>query len=252
MELECKINKMKIREEVLENTLKKTYQTCKKQAEKQLLKSLAVNSTNKTYISKLIGLKGKVRTKKMPKERNFISEEIENFYLRDDISRSTAGKKECKTKNKEKHQIRYLMDTIQNQYQTYKDGGDKYKFTTFYKHKPLYVICSHLSSRNTCLCVKHDNIELQFKTLKQNGVLNQNTIKEVLSALACDIKSYSCMYDQCDECKTKTLTSNVEKLHQEVKWCQWERVDHSYMDKKQHKIVTTKKNYQINKNRDFK
>lgn len=48
-------------------------------------------------------------------------EDLEKFYNRDDISRSTTGKRETRTKNKIKVQIRYLVDTMQNYYKIYRE-----------------------------------------------------------------------------------------------------------------------------------
>lgn len=43
-------------------------------------------------------------------------EAMQRFYKRDDVSRATAGKKETRTKFKQKVQKRYLLDTLQNLY----------------------------------------------------------------------------------------------------------------------------------------
>lgn len=160
LELELVIQKLKAREEILESSLKKTYKNCEKRAEKTILRNVIHNAKkNKTYIAKLLGLQsGKARKILKRNKMNNIAE-IDAFYQRDDVSHCTSGKKECRTKNKNKQQIRYLLDTQQNLYTKYKDEGGKYKFATFCKHRPFYVISPHLASRNTCLCVKHNNFE---------------------------------------------------------------------------------------------
>ena len=40
--------------------------------------------------------------------------DVKQFYLRDDVSRATAGKKETITKNKRKMQKRFITDHLQN------------------------------------------------------------------------------------------------------------------------------------------
>lgn len=56
---------------------------------------------------------------KMAKEFN----KIKRFFVRDDISRTTAGKKETLTRNKITAQKRYLLDSMKKIYQVYLRGG---------------------------------------------------------------------------------------------------------------------------------
>jgi hypothetical protein len=44
-----------------------------------------------------------------PRTSKFNAESVINFYLRDENSRITAGRKETRTKKGEKRQIRYLL-----------------------------------------------------------------------------------------------------------------------------------------------
>ena len=43
-----------------------------------------------------------------------LKREISQFYVRDDVSRTTAGKKETITRNKMKMQKRFALDTLEN------------------------------------------------------------------------------------------------------------------------------------------
>lgn len=72
----------------------------------------------KTFVSKLIGLKGIARRKWQTPKENETCKEIQSFYMRDDISKSTSGKKEWRTFKKQMEQIRYLTDTLFNIYRT--------------------------------------------------------------------------------------------------------------------------------------
>lgn len=167
-----------------------------------------------------------------------IKPEIEAFFCRDDISRCTAGMKETKSKNKRKMQIRYLTDTIQNLYQIYKTEGGKFSFTTFYRCKPFYVLSPTVRSRNTCLCIKHSNMEYMFIALKMNKAISYKNMEEFLSVISCDINSYTCMHNKCDKCKIISFDCD-DKSELAVKWFKWERVPHQY--EKSGKILSTKK-----------
>lgn len=164
-DLNLTITKMRAREEVLESTLQKTYRSTRSHHDKNILKKLVDNSKNKTVITQMLGLIGKARGKKM-KIKQINIDEITQFYLRDDVSRITSGRKETRTQHKEKKQIRYLMDTLVESYKKYKDGGGRYGFTTFFNHKPFYVLSPHLSARDTCLCIKHSNLRISTCCLK--------------------------------------------------------------------------------------
>lgn len=242
--------KMKGREEILESTLKSTYQRCSSREEKKTLRKLVKKSGKKSFISKLLGLKGKVREKKKKLRRSRIAE-IEKFYTRDDVSRITAGKKEVRTKNKEKSQIRYLLDTLLETFKKYKAEGGRYGFTTFYINKPFFVLSPGLSSRSTCLCVKHSNFVFIHTAMVKNGLATGN-VRDVLNQISCDINDYDCMWNRCLKCKYKPVNYqqiSEEKLKQNVEWLRWERQDHTYqkMEDQVMKQIITKKTVKTTK-----
>ena len=171
-----KITKMKAREEVLECALRSAYNKSRSHADKRVLKSVAntvVVKKNKckSYVAKLLGLRGRIRVLQpaQKRQRGKITEELKIFFIRDDISRSTSGKKKCKTVSKEKHQIRYLTDKLFNLFKIYKNEGGRCSFATFFRHKPAFVLSPNIHNRNTCLCVKHSNMEMMFFSLFKNA-----------------------------------------------------------------------------------
>lgn len=89
------------------NAIKETYKKIKARKGKNLLKTIFKNidSSQKTKIVKeCLDIKGTIRTK--TNERIGLTEltkKITCFFLRDDVSRNTAGKKETVTKGKEKY-----------------------------------------------------------------------------------------------------------------------------------------------------
>ncbi|XP_045509228.1 uncharacterized protein LOC123704775 [Colias croceus] len=239
------IEKMTAREQVLEDTMKKTYKACEQRSQQIILKQLITNSTVKSYVAKLIGLKGRIKNPKPKKEANPVREEIVKFYLRDDVGRCTAGKRECRTLDKEKQQIRYLLNTLQNLYEKYKKEGGNYKFTTFYRYKPFYVLAPHLGSRNTCVCVKHNNIELKFACLKKECVFEKNNLKEIIASQTCEMRCFECIHSKCTRCKEINISHGTtsEQLNKMVTWLQWEMVVHTYSKKEGSQTIqkTTKK-----------
>lgn len=173
MSLKAENDKLRARQELLEISLRDVYADCKTPAEKQIIKEVPLKMeqrTNTVTDPKLLGLRGRIRVSKKSIRRPLhgkIMTEITKFFNRDDVSRSTAGKKETRTRNNHKMQIRYLVDTLKNLYQIYKDEGGKYSYTTFFRYKPFYVLSPSASSRDTRMCIKHANMELLFEALKK-------------------------------------------------------------------------------------
>ncbi|XP_047998810.1 uncharacterized protein LOC125236153 [Leguminivora glycinivorella] len=229
---------LKARNEVLEVSLKNAYKQCASYKEKDVFKTItndeAVKENRaKSAVGQALGLKGRIRktqkTIKVPK----LQPSIVKFFLRDDITRATAGKRECRTKNKKKRQIRLLNNTLQGLYTKYKKEGGLASFTTFCKYKPFYILGPTLKNCNTCLCVKHSNINFKFNALKRAGVFNHKDMTALLESVVCDINKYECMYEKCKNCKSKSLPYNSEQYvpSEEISWLMWELVDHKYNKK---------------------
>lgn len=224
--------KLKVRQEILEISLRQQYTESKTHKNKQLLRSIydtqaIKNSNSGKYIAKCLGVQK--RTFK-PKERlrnAKIEKEITNFFERDDISRCTAGKKECKTKYKEKKQIRYMTDTLRNLHKIYKDGGGKYSFTTFFKYKPFYVLSPTVNNRETCMCVKHSNFQFVFDALKKKSVITEKTIKDLINSVCCE-ETFRCMYNYCDKCRGSKVEYKKNDCEDNVTWSQWGRANKTY------------------------
>ena len=55
-----------------------------------------------------------------PKPSKHLEKIVKDFYVRDDVSRITAGKKETVTKSKVKEQKRFLLDSMKNLHSKFK------------------------------------------------------------------------------------------------------------------------------------
>lgn len=242
--------KLKAREELLEEALKTTYknsETTGKRVFKDMARQESVKKNRAVgYVTKLLGLRGTIRQNKLKRYKvPIIQQEIEAFFLRDDISRCTAGKKECRTHKKDKKQKRYLLDTLSNLYTIYKEEGGKYSFSTFCKYKPFYVLSPSVSDRDTCLCVKHSNMDMMFNALKQKQIIQYQNMTDLISSMICERKSRECMNGECNNCNSKKIKYNTEseKSDDLITWQRWERVSHEYQKTENGKsrTMTTKK-----------
>lgn len=208
-----KLKRALLEKNILIGSLESTYKSSSCNQERQVLKRVVNNTLARqyklqTHLSSFVGLKGPIRVSKSRHEKpNKLATTIANFYLQDDVSRATSGKKETKTMNKEKIQKRYLLANLTNIYKKFKEEtGINVSYTTFVRYKPFYVLRPKVSDRDTYVCKKHANIEFKFIALKKLQVLKDySNLNDLINALVCDAKSQQCMYSKCVTCKTMSI-----------------------------------------------
>lgn len=202
--------------------------------EKKVLKKVATNEIAnkhklKSRITEILGLKGNIRLMKARNEvRKKYMKDIHDFFEREDVSRPSAGKNECITRNKDKVQKRYLLKPIYKLYKQYKAEGGEASLQTFYRFRPFYVVKPRLQDRNTCACIKHCNLSFKAISLKKLGLLQTSDIDELMGKVTCS-KCFKCMYSQCTECKDKKLAIDLAlSENSQVQWLQWKIGTHTY------------------------
>lgn len=128
---------------------------------------------------------------------------VESFYLRDDNSRIKTGKKETVTKNKIKMRKRLLLDSIINLHEKF---GSEYPeenigYATFTRLRPFWVRIPMAKDRDTCLCKKHENAQLQNDKLFQLGVVKFRCAEDFLQQVCCSTDNFRCMVSrECAKC----------------------------------------------------
>ncbi|CAG4966406.1 unnamed protein product [Colias eurytheme] len=222
---------------VLSESLKSEYGKAETNDTKRKFKRIVNNDITqkyqmKTNLTQKLGLEGRVRIKQSQKQPSEVKhQDIQNFFLRDDVSRSTAGKKETKTLKKVKVQKRFLNDTLDNLYETkYKKEGGKASRTTFGRYKPFYVRTPNANDRDTCLCTKHTNLKMKAEKLKILGVIKTTSYSELIDEITCDKNSKICMYSECTSCKEKTPTmdTSINNQKETTSWYKWVLKSHEY------------------------
>lgn len=161
---------------------------------------------------------------------------IHNFYLKNNISVQSAGKQEVKsiknsaTGKRELHQKRYMMLTVKEAYEVFKqETGISAKKSIFYQLRPKYVLPVSETPHNMCVCQYHANFNYLLEAV--NGLCENFPYKgkELLPSVCCDTEKESCMLGDCETCGTpqdlyQFLSEDVHK-NQEVTWKQWQRVN---------------------------
>lgn len=235
----------------LTDSLTEQYKKADTREEKRALKRVALGTTIKKYkvkgkISYSLGLTGKLRMTQSTKiTRDKYMREIQRFFNRDDISRPTAGKQECKTKNKEKKQLRYLVDTMQRLHTKYRTEGGRASYATFARYRPFYVISPKIKDRNTCACIKHANIGFKALKLKTLNVLQTSNMNDLIRTITCR-ECFDCMYSKCPICVNKTPDINSEiNGDAPVQWLEWRLRSHVYSVLNKDKIEEKKQQRNI-------
>ena len=150
--------------------------------------------------------------------------QISQFYVRDDISRTTAGKKETITRNKVKMQKRFVWDTLENLHRKFmaENPNTSVSYSLFCRLRPFWVLLPDLKSRDTCLCKLHENLSLMADKLFKMHLVPSANLEKLLTKCCCSTTSKNCMYRSCSVCKDMhvSLTSDVD-LKEPVAYKQW-------------------------------
>jgi hypothetical protein len=158
---------------------------------------------------------------------------VNEFYLRDDVSRTMPGMKNFKSvKNKdgvrEKIQIRYMTMTLDNAYCDYKaeHPEDFVSRTKFFTLRPEFVVSAAKTPHDVCSCRYHQDMDLLFKSLSRYLTeIEIANLKELVINLVCSVDNYDCMSGKCCNCenfeaKLKSFVCD-ESLSTIVTYQQW-------------------------------
>lgn len=233
----------------LSNAIKDRYKSLKSVKEKKALKQLFQGegiSKSKMKIAivretlgidQIKALKGQHSLEKIR-----LVDKIKNYFVRDDVSRATAGKRETVTSKKLKMQKRYLLDTMKNLFCSFKRENPELRcsYSYFIKNRPFYIKPPSIAGRETCLCKIHTNAQYMVNALHKTKVIAHTNMNDLIASTVCSTYNQTCMTGNCKDCKTKQLLyrETTENLRL-VKWNQWIRKSET-IEKSDKKIKVTK------------
>ncbi|KAK0151073.1 hypothetical protein N1851_007764 [Merluccius polli] len=163
------------------------YANAKRQSDKQIIAGIATNKILKKYrMQKLAEEVFGFSTRRWKERENPCKYErkkhegvgaklrstVTSFFLRDDVSRFTTGKKQTVTRQKKKRQKRLLTDTLKNLYLKFlaEHPNLRLSFSLFCTFRPYWVVRPTLADRDTCMCKQHDNLGFIARKLYQQHV----------------------------------------------------------------------------------
>ena len=158
---------------------------------------------------------------------------IHTFFIRDDNSRMTTGKKQTVTKNKLKEQKRLLLDTISNLHDKFcaENPTNIISYVTFTRYRPFWVRQPSMKDRDTCLCKRHENVQLAVDKLHHLGALKAKNAEDLLADVCCNVGRKECMYRECETCINKRVHFQETSVLQDsstIIWNEWETQCQTY------------------------
>jgi hypothetical protein len=149
-------------------------------------------------------------------------EAVVNYFLSEDASHATPGKKDFVIVNKEKLPKRYLNGPMNTLYPRFlRQCGLVVSYSTFCNNKPENVVYPKFSGRDTCLCEKCDNFKFVMNSLKIAKVIDVSNKDVLFSALCCDSQKPECLLRSCNKCKSRQLDFKVADGRAQISYYQW-------------------------------
>jgi hypothetical protein len=158
--------------------------------------------------------------------------QVRDFYVREDNSRSTAGKKETITRAKVKKQIHMLNDSAKHLHAKFlsENTNSKIAFSTFARLRLFWVVNRPVSQRNTCLCRTCDNMQFLANKLRSESLTTTTDLNKLSGMFCCSTGNAACMLGECTDCSTATqYPTNIDMfdtmadvdMTKTVTWYQW-------------------------------
>lgn len=82
-------------------------------------------------------------------------------------------------------------------------------YSFFCRVRPFWVVRATEKDRQTCLCIKHENLQYQADRLRDLNIIGTSNINVLADMICCDSDSKTCMYKEYPTCKEKVITVDV-------------------------------------------
>lgn len=142
---------------------------------------------------------------------NLIKETVRRFYEDDENSYLSLGKRDTITRKKIKKQRRYLTNSLKYLHKKFCEGNKLVlSYSMFCKMRPFWVLIQNFSDRDTCMCIKHENISLVIESLKRLEILACMNPDELIKREMFYINpTADCYFHTCELCADKEVTFDL-------------------------------------------
>ena len=161
-----------------------------------------------------------------------VKTEVENFYLRDDISYQLPGKRDVvvvKDSNGSKvtYQKRILLNNLRETFELFKEENNNVNMSrsSFAEFRPAFAIPKAALAHRNCLCLYHENICLLLKSVDKyvDGKYCSSS-QAFTDCLVCSATNEECMFGRCLLCRdffSEKVEENVGNGNTKITWSQW-------------------------------
>ncbi|XP_054288719.1 uncharacterized protein LOC129004253 [Macrosteles quadrilineatus] len=159
---------------------------------------------------------------------------IQKFLEDDDNSIVRPGKKDFIRRKNIKKQARYLQDTLENLHGKFCVTNFRISKSSFYRHRPWWIVEPKMSARDTCLCIVHENMKFLHAKLKRLKIVNENNVSGIIKSISCDASNKECSYRECARCESQTVVfENLTDIAEDDVTCfyQWRKKIQSWNKK---------------------
>lgn len=146
---------------------------------------------------------------------------VKSVFVRDDVRRITAGRKQTITVQKVKMQKRFLKDTMKNLHRRFlSENPENLSYALFCHLRPFLVV--HPSMSDTCLCKLHENLNIVAEKVNLLKVIETSNLESLTEMVSCESSSKKCMYGECALCIQKCVPlSSTNDVMAKVSFLQW-------------------------------
>ncbi|KAF5300282.1 hypothetical protein FQA39_LY11139 [Lamprigera yunnana] len=143
----------------------------------------------------------------------------------------TARKKSAKKKREK------ILKEKDLKIQEYKQKMEKYKksYQTFCRLRPFWVVTPKINERDTCLCIKHANINLKLTALHCRNILCYNNHNKLLENTCCNRYNEQCSRE-CQRCVNKNPDYKEFDDRKPITLKKWIAEKQHYKDRKLNKV----------------
>lgn len=171
----------------------------------------------------------------------FIKSKVQKFLESDENSKMCPGKRDVVRQNGESKQKRILNGSLREMHKKFVKSNVSISYALFCKIRPWWVVkLGNVSNRNTCLCVKHENLRLLIKKLGILKLIEENSTYDVIEKLLCDSKERTecCYLRTCTKCENNVikLSEFIEDIQTDYQ--QWKKHSENRISNKTKKEIT--------------
>ena len=161
-------------------------------------------------------------------------QEVQEFYVRDDISRMLPGKKDYVSVKlpdgkREHRQKRLLLFKIGEAHELFKEEiNTQIAKSKFAELRLPQVISSSAFDQEVCICKYYENIDLLLLGLSRLGTSDCISSEEAVAETVCSLDSCKCVDRVCDSCGVTEPTDHLfEDLDEDslISYYEWRKVE---------------------------